>query len=393
MLRKEDMPVCAWEILNANFRCIGKNMVVSMRRPAEGILKKLILMIPLFTIAVLIVCFGFIGISRSDRRIPELVMGGAFYTADRTEDSLTIADESVKDTGSADAVDSWSTDIVGKAGEEAKEEVDTETYFRPSKLPALNNRYHYQQIEQYYSDKPSEVELPASFFQSPEDTILNYFSILREAAYLEKGKAAGCGTLGESQIPYPIAYNFLTKAYQDRLSYKKYLKTFKNILHTSLLKYHSVPVYDRKDDTLRYFVELETIEGTEKSQGVFAYYYGFIDLQKEDGLYKISNLEFHGEDYLCAPYHGWAYDGEIYVKAKYGDWCDMIDKMYPIKQEGYIKNISFHGKDGKDYLIVFYQLTNGTDIEIAQYQREGDGEWKLIKLNPEDCVKDKNNKK
>lgn len=323
-------------------------------------------------------------------RIPELVMGGAYYTADRTEDSITIADESGKDTGSTEAVDSWSTDIMGEAGEGSKKEVDAETYFRPSKLPVLNTRYNYQQLDQYEAKKPSEIELPASFFQTPEDTILNYFSILREAANLEKGKAAGCGTLGESRLPYPIAYNFLTKAYQERLSYKEYLKTFKNILHTSLLKYHSVPIYDNKDNTLRYFVELETIEGTEKSQGVFAYYYGFADLQEEDGEYKISNLEFHGEDYLCAPYHGWAYDAEMSVDIRYGGWCDMIEKMYPIKQDGYIKNISFHGKDGKDYLIVFYQLTNDTDIEIAQYQREEDGKWKLIKLNPEDCIKDKN---
>lgn len=364
-------------------------------REQKSIRKKSMYFIPPLLLLVLVVCFLFIEVLRKDVKIPEMVMGGNYYTAERRSEEIITADDSsiAALSGRLEAVRSRSTGSKEETDGNSAREVDAETYFRPSKLPVLNNRYVYPLFDEYNSKKPSEIELPASLFDTPENTILNYFSVLREAANLEKGKGTGCGTLGESTLPYPIAYNFLTKSYQERLSYKKYLKTFENILHINLLKYHKVPVYDNADNILRYFVELETIEGTESNRGSFVYYYGFADLQEENGEYKISNLEFHGEDYLCAPYHGWAYDAEMSVEIRYGGWCDMIDEMYPIKQEGYIKNLSFRGKDGMDYLIVFYQLTNDTDIEIAQYQKAEAGEWKLIKLNPEDCVKEKDNDK
>lgn len=66
--------------------------------------------------------------------------------------------------------------------------------------------------------------------------------------------------------------------------------------------------------------------------------------------------------------------------------------MYPTEQDGFIKKIYFKGTDGNDYLIVFYHLTNDTDIEIAQYiKSQGKDEWKLIKLDPEKCL-EKNKK-
>jgi hypothetical protein len=145
---------------------------------------------------------------------------------------------------------------------------------------------------------------------------------------------------------------------------------------------------DNTNDIIRYFVEIETIEGSEKDMAYFAYYYGFMDILKEENDYKISNLEFYGENYLCAPYHGWSYNAESVVEIKYGGWCKLIKERYPAKQEGYVKNIYFKGTDGNDYLIEFYQLTNGTDLEIAQYLKDKAGSWKLIKLEPEKCLDD-----
>lgn len=272
---------------------------------------------------------------------------------------------------------------------ESEKKNDQETYFRPSKLPVLNDRYNLSFIDDYFGKKVSEITLPKDLMKTPEDTILNYFSILREAANPQEGKGAGCGTLGNATLPYPVAYHFLSDEYQKKLSYQQFMDTFQNILHISLIKYREVPVYDNPNHILRYFVELETIEGTEKYTGSFAYYYGFIDLIKENGAYKISHLDFTGENYLCAPYHGWSYDAEASIQIRYGGWCSLIKKMNPTIQEDYIKNISFQGTDGHDYLIVFYQLTNDTDIEIAQYIKNADGDWELIQLNPEDCLKEK----
>lgn len=268
--------------------------------------------------------------------------------------------------------------------------VDVEKYFRPSKLPVLNDRnFNTRFFDPYLERDVSEIILPEYLTKSPEDTIINYFSILREAANVQKGKFAGCGTLGYQSIPYPVAYQFLSSSYKENTSYKKYLKTFSNILHINLVKYRQVPVLDNPNDIIRYFVEIETIEGSEKNAANFAYYYGFVDIVKEKNDYKISNLEFFREDYLCAPYHGWSYDAEAVVEIKYGGWCKLVMERYPTNQEGYVKKIHFKGTDGNDYLIEFYQLTNDTDIEIAQYIKDKAGNWKLIKLDPEKCLEDK----
>lgn len=264
--------------------------------------------------------------------------------------------------------------------------VDVERYFRPSKLPVLNNRNFNAFFDKYFQKDVSEITLPDYLMKSPGDTIINYFSILREAANIQEGKYAGCGTIGYQSIPYPIAYQFLSSTYKEKLSYEEYLETFLNILHISLIKYNEVPVFENPNEIIRCFVEIETIEGSEKDVTYFAYYYGFIDIIKEGIDYKISNIKLSGEDFLCAPYHGWSHDAESVVDIKYGGWCKLVKERYPTQQEGYEKRIYFKGTDGNYYLILFFQLTNGTDIEIAQYIKCKSGNWHLIKLDPEKCL-------
>ena len=292
----------------------------------------------------------------------KMVMGGKFY-------NQTFANEEYKINN---------------------EKIDVEKYFRPSNLPVINDKNLNIVIAYNYGKEFSEINLPDRLFKTPESSVINYFSLLREAANPRKGKSAGCGTLGQAKLPYPVAYNFLTTDYQERLSYAQYLKTFENILHTNLLKLKEVPIHNVNLNSLRYFVELETIEGSEKDVAYFAYYYGFIDLIKEKNKYLISNLEFYGENYLCAPYHGWSYDAETNVSIRYGNWCSLIKEMYPTEVEGFVKKVYFKGTDGNNYLIVFYQLTNDTDIEIAQYIKSEGQDWKLTNLNPDKCL-EKNN--
>ena len=271
--------------------------------------------------------------------------------------------------------------------ENNNEKVNVEKYFRPSKKPVINDRNLNIIIRNNHGKDYSEIKLPDILFSKPENAIINYFSVLREAANPQEGKFAGCGTLGQAKSPYPFAYNFLSTDYQKKLTYSQYLKTFENILHINLINLSEVPTYDNNSNKLRYFIEIETIEGSDKDLAYFAYYYGFIDLLKEGDKYLISNSEFYSENYLCAPYHGWYYDAEANVSIRYGNWCSLIKEMYPIEQDGFIKNVYFKGTDGNDYLIVFYQLTNDTDIEIAQYiKNEGQEQWKLIKLDPEKCL-------
>lgn len=136
---------------------------------------------------------------------------------------------------------------------------------------------------------------------------------------------------------------------------------------------------------MRYFVEIETIEGTEDNTSNFAYYYAFIEISKEGNLYEISDVQLFGEDFLCAPYHGWSHNAEAVVDIKYGNWCHLVKKRYPTEQEGYVKDVYFEGTDGNDYKVMFFELTNDTDIEIAQYKKDKKGNWNLTKLDPEKC--------
>lgn len=252
-----------------------------------------------------------------------------------------------------------------------------ENYFRPSKLPILNTRIlGYEPSDRYKT-------------HSPEDSIINYFSILREAENLTKDKSGGCGTVGNAKASFPIAYSFLTPEYQKKITFKQYLKSFEGIGHTNLIKLRKLYPDLRNPKDMRYFVEIETIEGSDKGVTYFAYYYGFIYIKKQENKYLISDMVMYGEDFLCAPYHGWFHDAEANVAIRYGDWCKLIEKKYPAKQEGYVKQISFKGTDGNDYMIEFMQLTNDTDIEAAQYMKGADGEWKVVYLNPEKCLEKK----
>ncbi len=267
------------------------------------------------------------------------------------------------------------------------EDISAEKYFRPSKLPIINYRvYDFPFFEEFQNKKINDINIPKELLKTPEETIINYYSILREAANPEEGKGAGCGTLGYVKFPYPVAYNFLKSSYKQKLSYDDYLKSFKNILHINLIKLHEVPTDEKHPKDKKYFVEIETIEGSDRGVGQFAYYYGYIYISKEGDVYKISDMDLYAENYLCAPYHGWSYIAEYVVDIKYGNWCSLVKERYPTEQEGYVKKVPFKGTDGNDYLIEFFTLTNDYDIEVAQYKKDDKGSWQLINLNPEKCL-------
>lgn len=260
-------------------------------------------------------------------------------------------------------------------------------FFRPSCFPSLNLRFgNWEFFEPYFEKTHNQILLPRELTTTPEDTLLNYFSILREAENIE---VRSCGTIGNAHIPFPIAYNFLSKDYQKSLSYVDYLKSFTGIGHTSLIKLCRVP--DERGE-IKFFYEIETIQAFEGKQAeYFGYSYGYIQLVHEEEGYRISDMNQFIEDFLCAPYHGWNHDSESIVDVKYGNWCNLIQQLYPTIINKYVKHIYFHGNDGADYCFIFFTLTNGTDVEIAQFRRIGDAKWKQIKIIPEACLKKENN--
>ncbi|MHC0039127.1 hypothetical protein [Pseudoneobacillus sp. C159] len=260
-----------------------------------------------------------------------------------------------------------------------------EKYFRPSCLPIKNTLIaSYQFFDPFYDKNYDEIKLPASIIRTPDETVLNYFSVLREASNLAMQQTGGCGTVGYANQPYPIAYNFFTTHYKNRTSYDDYLKSFEGIAHINLIKINMLP---RETGGVDYFVELETIEGSSKGITYFAYYYGYVNLVKDQGLYRINDMKLYGEDFLCAAYHLWQHDAEAVVDIMYGGWCKLVKKRRPTNQEGYVKTIEFLGTEGAEYRFVFFQLTNDTDVLISQFKRAAKGEWEIVKIDPEKCLK------
>lgn len=269
-------------------------------------------------------------------------------------------------------------------------DINYDKYFRPSCSEILNTTdLNYSFFDKYFNKKTNEINLEDSLLKTPEDTLINYYTILKSASYYEEnsGKYAGCGSIGAGNAPYPVAYNFLSKEYKKKLSYEDFLKSFRNIFHINLIKLKEIPIPNTSKNLKRYFVELETIEGSDKPMTNFGYYYGFIDLTQEKDSFKISNMDFYGEDFLCALYHGWQWQGESVVEIKYGEWCKLISGNPTTQTDDYTKTIYFDGTDGHKYMIEFLTITNNTDVEVSQYKMSKNGKYERILLNPEKCLK------
>lgn len=281
--------------------------------------------------------------------------------------------------------------VVGEELEvvDSKEEnYDLEKFFRPSDMAILNDD-NLNILKEFYNKNPYKMDLPSKPFRSGKDTVVNYFNVLREAANPTEDNETGCGSLGEAKGPYPVAYNFLSKSYQKELPYNDFLDSFKNILHINLIKVNNVAADEENPNLLKYFVELEVIEGSKEDKGVFAYYYGYIYLDKENDGYKIVKMNYSSENYLCAPYHGWAYDAKTFVEIEYGNWCSLIDGDVIVNEDGYEKRAYYKDKGDNEYYVLFYELTNGVDKKIADYKKNKNNQWEVIYINPEKCIQNK----
>jgi hypothetical protein len=254
-----------------------------------------------------------------------------------------------------------------------------EKYFRPSKFQSINTEDFTAFILENQNDDPSKITLPKALTASPSDTIINFFSIIREANQGATMKV-GCGTVGLETLPYPIAYVFLSSAMKEQLPYNQFLNLFGNIYHINLIKMVCLPYTDLSNNSYNFLIEFETIEGE-----CFCYYYGYLEVIYENFSYLINSLSFEKEDFFCAPYHRWQHNAELAVEIMYKNWCNLIAKIYPTLQEEYIKKIIAEDTDGNQYLFVFLTLTNGTDIEIGQYKKDNN-EWRNFTINPYECL-------
>lgn len=249
-----------------------------------------------------------------------------------------------------------------------------ETFFRPSRLPAINNNF--PDINSF-SQTFVNGTIPPSLIDNPEKAIINYFSVLQQASNLTENKNGGCGNVGYSKTPYPAAYSFLSQNNKKSMPYDEYLDSFEGIGHINLLKI--IPIINNNKDEYKYFIELEILEGSNVGVTTFNYYTGELILTKLKDLFYIDSLFLIPEDFFYAAYHGWVHNAELYVEIIYGNWCGLIMKQYAPEQDEYQKKIIIDGVDNKKYMFEFAKLTNGTDILVNSLVNEGNN-WIPVEI-------------
>lgn len=258
----------------------------------------------------------------------------------------------------------------------------SERFNRPSKKTPLPNPYSFSDFRKEDNTPP----LITIKFESPEDLILAYYGILREASNM-LGYSGGCGTIGWADLPYSYAYELLTKEKQKEMSLNQFIDSFKGIGHTTLLKL--IPAYappDTPSDIKYYMIEIEVITGAkaetdaEYNQGShFAYDYGLITVEKApEDEWKIKNIDYIPEDFLCAPLHGWFYYSDSAVQIIYINNLKIADKIDKTEQEDDMIYIYASG-NGIQYRFDFVRLTNGYDILLHENILEN-GVWKEVDL-------------
>jgi hypothetical protein len=255
-----------------------------------------------------------------------------------------------------------------------------ETYFRPSRLKALNNNFINAGD---FSETFKSGSVPAELMDTPVNSIINYFSVLQQAENLTESKKGGCGTVGYAKEPFPIAYQFLSEQNKKSMPYNDYLQSFEGIGHINLIKI--IPIINEDQKFQRYFLELEILEGTGVGGTSFNYYFAEITMIQKDNRFFVDSLTLAPEDFFCAPYHGWSHNAESFVEIVYGNWCGLIMKQYPPSENDFTKEIMVDSVNGDKYTFKFAKLTNSTDILINILVKSGDT-WVPTEIDVEKCL-------
>lgn len=256
-----------------------------------------------------------------------------------------------------------------------------ERFLRPSKQPALKLKYSFKDFKGMLENPPGSLVI----FSIPEDVIHAYYAILEDASNME-GYTGGCGTIGHAGNPYPYAYQLLSKDMQQKMSLDEFVRSFAGTAHTTLLKL--LPAYappETPDNIKYYMIEIEVItsppynekDGDKPQPSYFAYYYGLITLESApfEG-WKIKEIDYIPEDFLCAPYHLWYWDARMVVQIIFGDWYKLIDEIEKVDVKGSQVQIIAKGKQNR-YRFDAVRLTNGVDIFMREYVEEN-GKWKEV---------------
>lgn len=257
----------------------------------------------------------------------------------------------------------------------------SERFQRPSKQPALKLKYIYSHNEKLIKYNPTIYKV----FNSPEDVIHAYYAILKEAANMD-GYCGGCGTIGFAKTPFPDAYNLLSKETQQKMTLDEFIVSFLGTGHTTLLKLNPAYAPPGTPSNIKYYmVEFEITTSPKCSEvdrkkaqpSYFAYYYGLVTVEQTPSHgWKIKAIDIIPEDFFCAPYHLWHWDGATVIRTIFGRWYKLVDEIEKVDIEG--SNIKIYAKGEQNkYRFDAVRLTNGVDIFLHEYIWEN-GKWKEV---------------
>lgn len=139
---------------------------------------------------------------------------------------------------------------------------------------------------------------------SPEMVVRAYYDALYYAS--NPAAPAGFGTISSGLTPYPVAYRYLSKEWQSRVSYDQFLEDWKGTLHVELRKLLPAGTVSAGGELLpRYFVETQNTELVDSPpRTVIAYYAGFVTVKKEGLSWKLYSADLAPEDLVSIPLGG-----------------------------------------------------------------------------------------
>lgn len=249
---------------------------------------------------------------------------------------------------------------------------------RPSREQPYPNPFDFDKFQ-------NEGGKAETVFESADAVILAYYGILQSASNM-LGFTGACGSVGYGTEPYAYAYSLFTAEKQQALSLKAFTNSFKGIGYITLLKL--LPAFSPQGtpESIRYYmVEIEVISGVKESEinkgSRFAYTYGLVTVQHEQEMgWKIKDIQYIAEDFLCAPEHGWFYLANAMVQIVYGENLKLIDRIDKTEQKNEMVYVYASGQN-KQYRFDFVRLTNGYDILLFENELQN-GEWQRVSLLP-----------
>lgn len=283
-----------------------------------------------------------------------------------------------------------------------KNSTQIERFYRPSKQPSMSLKYNFK--TQVFPNKNSKTvvgNIPTRF-NSAQDLIHAYFAIMKEAAFMGKNAETDY-SVGMGEIPYPYAYKLFSSSLKNKISLNDFKNSFLGIGHISLLKLSPLSSKKLPSNMQGYMVELEVLREMltpddkvfNRYPSYFNYYYGIIitEFNEKDG-WKLHSMYYIPEKFLTPLNQYWSWNAENVVTMLYQKEYKLIDRIDKIEATDSFVSVYTSGSKGK-YRFDFIRLTNGEDVLVHEYKKEGlkwketdllKPEHRKVKLSPDEVV-------